>query len=246
MSTAWSFRFSVCALAIPWVIVTSLSAGARAQEVSPQAPPVTVSSSIESEYQLSAGDVVEIRFFYDPELNEKVQIRPDGHISLSLVGDAVLGNKTIAEATEELERAYKAYLKTPSITIQVQDFASQKVFVGGEILRPGVIPLPGKLSVLDALVSAGGVKPTGNSASIILLRRRSDGLPLVQKISLHGDANRPSQAAVTFLRPYDVILIPEKRIAKVGRWVDQYVRQTIPFTMTSGFTYLINTGALLP
>lgn len=247
MSKNCRIRLRICVQVILCLMLLRLIEPVWAQDASPNPAPSAAAPSTTHEYQLAPGDVLQIRFFYDPELNEKVQIRPDGHITLSLVGEVELRSKTIAQATNELETAYKSYLKTPSITLQVEEFASQKVFVGGEIQRPGIIPLLGKLSVLDALICAGGIRPTGNSGSVVLLRRRMDGTPeMLQKISLRSVKNQPPQAAQIFLRSFDVILVPEKRIAKVDRWVDQYLRQTVPLQMYGGFNYLLNGGVVAP
>jgi polysaccharide biosynthesis/export protein len=196
-------------------------------------------------YQLTPGDVLQVRFFYNPELNEKVQIRPDGHITLFLVGDVELRSKTTAQATTYLEAAYKKVLKTPAITLQVEEFGSQKFFVGGEIMRPGMQPLVGRVSVLDAVITAGGFKPSASSNAVLLLRRSEEGTPeAMQKISMRRVDKQLPEAEVTFLQPFDVIIVLEKRISKIDRWVDQYLRQTVPVQMNAGFSYLLDQGAL--
>jgi protein involved in polysaccharide export with SLBB domain len=191
-------------------------------------------------FRLSAGDVIDVRFFYNPELNEKVQIRPDGHISLALSGDVDLSNKTIAEATQHLESVYQKFLKTPAVTIQVLSYAAQKVYVGGEVVRPGVVNLPGRMTVLEAVMDTGGVRHTGRSSSVVLIRKGESGTPVVRKISMKNVNNEPSEASLTVLQPYDVILVPESTVARLDRWVDQHIRQMIPATMTAGWSYLQN------
>jgi protein involved in polysaccharide export with SLBB domain len=208
-------------------------------------PTQTEGPTAHTDFRLGAGDAVEVNFFYSPELNQTVQIRPDGHVSLQLVGDVDLSTLTVAEATSHLETLYAKQLKTPSISLQVRTYASRKVYVGGEVYRPGVVPVPGKMSVLDAVMESGGIKHTGNDSSIVLVRRGDAGTPVVHKISLANHNGEPSQASLTMLQPYDVILVPESKIAHVDRWVDQYVRQLIPVTMTAGFTYLSG-GSFVP
>ena len=144
MSKKCIFNLRIWILA--FVCLGGLHQGERLFAQEPPAKPAqeSVTPSPNHDYQLAPGDVLQIRFFYNPELNEKVQIRPDGHITMSLIGEVELRSKTTAQATNELETAYKNYLKTPSITVQVEEFSSQKVFVGGEIARPGMFPLVGK------------------------------------------------------------------------------------------------------
>ena len=92
----------------------------------------------EQSYRLQAGDTIEIRLFYNSELNEKVQIRPDGFISMGLIGQVQAANHTVPELTSELEKRYTPIVKTPAVLVQVLGFANRKAFVGGEVIRPGL------------------------------------------------------------------------------------------------------------
>lgn len=227
-------RTSLAASILLLAMVSSIASAQEKQLISTAGEGPTA----HTDFRLGAGDTVEVRLFYNPELNETVQIRPDGHVSLQMVGDVTLGSLTIAEATTQLEKMYLKYLKTPSVTLQVKSYASQKVYVGGEVTRPGVVPVPGKMSVLDAIMEVGGVTHTGNRSSVVLVRRGDNGAPVVHKISLKNINDEPSQASLTVLQPYDVILVPESKVARVDRWVDQHIRQMIPGVMTAGFSYL--------
>lgn len=200
----------------------------------------------EQRFRLSAGDVIEIKFFYNSELNETVQIRPDGHISMPMIGDLDLTNMTVEDTTSLLQQSYRKYLKTPSITLQVKSFGSQKVYVGGEVPHPGPVSLVGPLTVLDGLMEAGGVRHTGNNSTVVLLRKNHEGVPTMERISLKPKGNEPSQASTMLLRPFDVVLVPETRVARLDRWVDQNIRQMVPALMTAGFSYLQNAAVLAP
>jgi|SRR5215469_10404085 len=221
-----------------WVAV------AIAQSAKPLISTAGEGATSHTDFRLGAGDSVEVRFFYNPELNENVQIRPDGHLSLQLVGDVDLGSLTISEATAKLDELYLKYLKTPTVSLQVRSYASQKVYVTGEVNRPGVVPVPGKMSVLDAIMEAGGTTHTGNTSSVILVRKGEEGKPVVHKISLKNINNEPSQASLTLLQPYDVIMVPETKIAHLDRWVDQHLRQLVPVGMNAGFSYLAGTSVV--
>jgi len=230
--------------ALPLLLVASVDLGAAAgppTETQPALPAAEL-----REFRLSPGDVIELRFFHNPELNDTVQIRPDGRISLPLVGEVDLKNKSVAEATRTVEELYAAHLKAPSVTIQVRTYASQKVYVGGEVLRPGVISLAGELSLLAAIMEAGGPQYTASSSSVILIRKTDQGAPAMYKVSMKTEKDAPSLAAATLLKPFDVVLVPASGITRVDRWVDQYIRQLIPLTLSAGFTYLFNSGVIIP
>src|SRR5579862_3847010 len=146
-------------------------------DAAPQASSKENSPATSAPYRLQPGDVIEIRLFYNPELNEQVQIRPDGRVSLQLIGEVDLASKTIAEAVSFLQEKYIKEVRTPELTVQVKTYGSQKVYVVGEVLHPGMFNLPGPMTVFDAISEAGGVKLTGNHNLAVLLRKGANGSP---------------------------------------------------------------------
>lgn len=205
---------------------------------------VVIALSAQEPYRLVSGDVIEFKYFYNPELNETVQIRPDGRVSFPLLGEIQLAGKTIAEATDELKKLYTPILKTPVVNMNVRQFAAQKVFVGGEVLRPGTVALPGAMTVFEAIAEAGGPKTTSNSTQIVLIRKGPDGAPVRQILTWKKDGQAVPEgqlsATAVALRPFDVLIVPESRISKADRWVDQHIRQIVPVNLTAGFSYLWN------
>lgn len=193
------------------------------------------------DYRLNPGDSIEIRLFFNPELNEKVQIRPDGRVSLQLIGDVPLSGLTVQDAAAILNRAYLKEVLTPQVSVQVRGFGAQKVFVTGEVLRPGVINVPGPMTVYDAISEAGGVKHTGTTKSVVLFRKGPGGEPVEHKFALYEKGHLTEDANIQ-LSPFDVVFVPESKIAQVDRWVDQHIRQLIPVTATAGFAYLLQRG----
>lgn len=198
-------------------------------------------------YVLRPGDEVEIHFFYDPELNEDAQIRPDGTLSFGLIGDLQLSGKTPSEVSSELQNRYSSVLKKPAVTVQIKNYGSLRVFVGGEVNRPGTLPWINQQTVLDAVLESGGAKHTAADYAL-LIRRAPDGSASVLRIAVKAARRQVPEAANLRLQSFDIILLPESKIAHVDRWVDQYVRQMIPGTLTGGFSYLFNgfTNAITP
>ncbi len=232
-------RGLICAA---WLLALLASLGFAQQSAQSPAPAPPEQNAVAPwpNFRLSPGDAIEVRFFYNPELDTRVQIRPDGHISLALAGDVDLNNRTVLEATQHLEQVYRRVLRTPAITIQAVSYASQKAYVAGEVLRPGVVTLSAKMTVLDAIMETGGMKYSARSSSIVLIRKSENGDPVTRTISMKSSHDEPSEASQIFVRPYDVILVPESKIARADRWVDQHIRQLIPGTMSAGFSYLAN------
>ena len=192
------------------------------------------------DYRVGAGDTIEFKFFYNPELNDSMQVRPDGKVSLPLIGDLAVAGRSVAQIEAELKQRYSQTLERPEINVAIKTFASQRVFVGGEVNRPAAIPLLAEMTPQEAILDAGGAKRTGALSKVILIRRSDNGQPVMQILDM-TPPKQPADArtALPLLRPFDVILIPESKIAKLDRWVDQYIRQVIPITLAGGFSYLI-------
>jgi len=224
-----------CVLGSLLAFATFLAQGQTAQTTAPAAQVVLDSAR----YRLSPGDIVEIRHAFNPELNEQAQIRPDGRISLPLIGEIEIANKTIQDTVAILEARYAKEVRTPRITIQVRGFAALKIYVTGEVFRPGALGLPGPMTLLEAISEAGGIKHTGNPSMIVLIRKTADGKPQGKKLALYIKGQLAADAA-TLLRPFDVVMVPESKIARLDRWVDQHIRQLIPINASMGFTYLMS------
>jgi polysaccharide export outer membrane protein len=189
-------------------------------------------------YRIQPGDVVDVRFFFNPELNEQnVRVRPDGRIALQLSGDVDLAGKTADEASRMIEDLFAKELKSPRVSIQIRQYESQKVFVSGEVPKPGMISLASHMTILAALSEAGGITITGNRKRVMLIRKGEDGKPEHRQVTLFA-GGRATNQAMEHLRPFDVILVPESKIARVDRWVDQYLRKISPANLFVGFNYL--------
>lgn len=195
----------------------------------PSAPPA---------YLLEAGDQIEIRFFYNPELNDKVEIRPDGKISMALVGQVQASNLSVAGLTEHLVGLYRPILKQAELTVQVRSFAGRKFIVGGDVQRPGVFPLVGGQTVLGAIMEAGGLRPTSKRDRVILVRRGAAGTPETIEISLKRQGRNLPGQALTEIQPYDLVLVDESGVAKANRFIEQNITRMLPVVLTGGFSYL--------
>jgi len=203
------------------------------------------SKAEEPAFRLSPGDAIEVRLFFNPELNEVVQIRPDGRISLHIAGEVLLAGKSVSEATAMLEELYKKEVRTPRVLIQVRSYAARKIYVTGEVLRPGLLNIAGPMTVLEAISEAGGVKNTGDRQLAVLIRKGEDGKPEGRRVPMYVKGIMSPESS-TLLKPFDVVMIPESNIARIDRWVDQHIRQLIPINASAGFTYLMQSGGTTP
>lgn len=221
------------------IFVCSLSA----QGIPAGAPPAIPNPSPSIiDYKVGEGDNLEFKFFYNPELNFLAQVRPDGKISFDLIGDVLTAGRSLPEIRAEVENRFGPILNRPSVNIIVRTFAAQKIFVGGEVNRPASIPLVSPLTAYDALLEAGGTKRSGSLSRVILIRKGPNGNRILQTLNLKVKmvAGVPTILEPVILLPFDVLIVPETRIAKLDRTIDEYVRQLIPGNLTGGFSYLFN------
>lgn len=208
----------------------------------PSAAPTTVAEPAYVPYRLQRDDVVEVRLAYTPEFNVSQPVRSDGRISLELIGEVEAAGLTPSELRELLVARYAAILREPSVSVILTKSAGQRVYVGGEVGNPGMIPIEGEggLTALRAIVRAGGFRNTGAASNVVILRDQQSAQPLFLSLDLAADVKgEPGHDVV--LRPNDVVFVPKTRIAKIDQFVDQYIRQLIPVTLSLGVSWFVPT-----
>jgi protein involved in polysaccharide export with SLBB domain len=186
--------------------------------------PVTV-----PDYRMQAGDQLDIKFFYNPELNESITIRPDGRISLQLANEIMASGLTPAELTKLLKEKYSTELNNPEVTIIVRTFSSQKVYVDGEVTKPGMVPLTSTMTVLQAVAEAGGAKDTAKTSEVVIMRRISENKFDVYAVNVNKVRDGTDMSQDLVLMPFDIVYVPRTLIANLDIFVDQYLRKLIPF-----------------
>lgn len=179
----------------------------------------------QEEYLIGAGDVLSIKFFFAPELNEDVSVRPDGSIALQLVGDVQVSNRTSKAAAVELRERYEPHVERPEVAVIVRDFGSQRAYVGGEVRLPGVVRLDGNTSLADAVFSSGGTLDTAELKSVILVRVGENGR---EAYSVDLKAGLRGEAEIPILQRYDIVYVPKSFIAEVGTYVELYINRIVP------------------
>ena len=197
------------------------------QTVSPAVTMEEMASEPQTEQVLAPGDVVDVKFLYNPELDDTQRVRPDGKITLKLIGDVAVQGKSLSALQMELNQLYAAEVKKPSVTVTAKTLRNNKVYVGGEVNKPGDIEIPGRLTALEAIGQAGGFKTdTAEPHNVVIIRTRygkhyGTSIDLAQ--ALNGKEMQPF-----YLRPGDVVHVPQTTIAKVNQWVDQHINKVLP------------------
>ncbi len=144
------------------------------------APPDTTSASGAyqgaSDYRIGAQDLLQISVFGVKDLDKDVRVNSNGQISLPLIGGVMAGGKSIPELEAELAKKYsEGFLQKPQVTVFVKEFTSQRITVEGAVNKPGIFPITGKTTLLQAIALAGGVDDKIVDLSGIVVMRQVGG-----------------------------------------------------------------------
>ena len=141
---------------------------------SPAAPgktPESVGAAVDpNKYVLGSEDVIFIKTWREPDFSFQVAVRPDGKITVPLVGEVQAGGLTPQQLTTELKESLSKFINKPDVTIFVTDVRSKKYFIDGQVNRAGSFPLVTPTTVLEALSNAGGFRDFANTKKIKVLR----------------------------------------------------------------------------
>ena len=129
----------------------------------------------DADYVIGIEDVIAINVWHEPEMSRSMAVRPDGKISMPLIGEVEADGKTPAQLQAELSKRLQTLIKSPDVTVIVQDIKSQKFNILGEVQRPGMYPLAKPMTVLDALAVAGGFRDFAKPKKMYILRKSKDG-----------------------------------------------------------------------
>jgi polysaccharide biosynthesis/export protein len=190
------------ALAVLSLRPTAQAAGPDKDDKKPAAVP----PQLTEEYRLGAGDKLRIEVYKDAQLSQSVQVRPDGKITLPLVGDLDAVNRTPIELRDTIANSLKEYMTNPVVTVIVVEATAATAYVMGEVYHPGSVNLQAPLTVLQALAMAGGLKDFADAKNIKILRRTPTGL---QTIAFNYKEAVKSARAPIYLRPGDTVVVPD-------------------------------------
>jgi len=159
-----------------------------------------------SDYRLVAGDKLRIEVYKDPMLSQSLQIRPDGKITLPLIGDVLAAGATPIELTAVITQRLREYVTAPSVTVIVSESVAPTIYVMGEVNSPGAKPMPTPITVVQALAVAGGFKDFANPKKIRILRRGANGA--VETINFNYKDALAHPERPMLLKPGDTVIVP--------------------------------------
>ena len=184
----------------------------------------------QTEYLIQPGDELDLKFFYNPELDDTVTVRPDGKIALQLLEEEIhTQGLTPAQLDSLLTEKYSDDLRRPEVAVILRSFSGQQVYVGGEVNKQGVLALSNGMTVLQAVVNAGGFNSTAKPEAAFVIRRTANNEPTPLLVDLQKVIEFNDPSADFQLQPYDIVYIPASRIAALNQFVDQYIKKLFLF-----------------
>ncbi len=198
--------------------IMGMAQGTQAKPAVPQSSPAVTPAGAQSSVKDAAGasnavhyiigpeDTLQVTVWKEPTLSGTFPVRPDGMISLVLVGDLPAAGRTPTQLGDDITTKLKKYLQDPSVTVVVLAVNSQRIYLMGEVGHVGPVPLAAGMSPLQAIAAAGGLSPFANSKKIYILRGeagKQQKIPFNYKQALKGDNTQNVK-----LQPGDTIVVP--------------------------------------
>jgi polysaccharide export outer membrane protein len=180
---------------------------ASAKPVTERPEGVNPTAKVGKDYVIGADDVLDVSVWKEQELTRTLQVRPDGKISMPLLGDVQAAGLTPSQLSQNVSERLKKYLTAPQVTIILTQINSQRVYVTGEVTRPGAYPVLPGMTILQAITSAGGLTQFANGKKIFLMRDENHiqtKYPFSYKEVLDGrkaEENLPVKAGDTIVVP---------------------------------------------
>ena len=159
-----------------------------------------------AEYRIGAGDLLEVKVFQAPELSGETRVDNNGNISLPLLGDIYVKGLTKSQLEQQVQSSLsKNLLQNPQVTVFIKEFTAQRVTVEGSVIKPGVFPIQGSMTLLQALALAGGPADLANQKQLTLFRRLPNNQ--VKTYTMDLTAIRKAQVPDPYLQNDDRIVV---------------------------------------
>lgn len=174
-----------------------------------------------SEFILGTGDEIEITVYRHDDLNRRIRVPPEGKNTLPLIGEIQTKGVSVYQINEKIKEELSNYLVNPEVSVEVTSFKGQKIFVLGEVHRPGVYQIDPPTTVLEAISNAGGFNLDGKSSSVLLIRGGPEK-PEVKTLDLKKTLEKGKVSQNILLQTGDVVYVPRTFIAQVDRFFQHF------------------------
>jgi polysaccharide export outer membrane protein len=174
----------------------------------PAARPSEPAIDVPPEYVIGPQDVLGINFWRDTDMTGDVTVRPDGRITLPLLGDLQAAGLTPEALKASIHTAASKLIEDPTITVIVRQINSRKVFITGQVTTPGAHVLTGPLTVMQLISLAGGLTEFAKKKDITVMRTNADGKQVVLRFNYNDVARGKGLSQNVVLKPGDTVVVP--------------------------------------
>ena len=204
-----------CVLCFLWLPVLSFAQS--------EMPDTNLSTPPRANYRIHQGDKLSVKIFYQPELNEvSMVVRPDGFISLQMIDDLQAEGLTVSELKKKLEKAYEEILLKPVISVTILEFVAPRIYIGGQINKPGRYDLRDGQTLVQVIFLAGGFTRDANKKMIMHARPDGKGDWLIQSVNAGKILSQKGTEKDLTLEDGDYIFIPESKISQITKAVEGF------------------------
>jgi polysaccharide export outer membrane protein len=186
---------------------TTSPAPAAKPDGAPSKPSVPAAVSVPPDYVIGPEDVLSIVYWRDKDMSSDVVVRPDGMISLPLLDDIHAEGLTPIQLRDRLTLESRKYLENPNVSVVVHEINSRKVYITGEVGKPGTYGLTGPTTVLQLLALAGGIGTYADSKHIVIVRHEN-GSQVTYTFNYKDVVRRKSLKQNIQLKPGDTVIVP--------------------------------------
>jgi polysaccharide export outer membrane protein len=173
-TTVATFAVTAVVVMFPSVPLTTrvlAQSATRVGNLSTNAPSAAL--TLPKDYVIGVEDVLNVVFWRDKDLSAEVVVRPDGKISLPMLNDVPAAGMTAEQLAAEVQKVATKFVRDPGATVIVKEVRSRKLYVVGEVSRPGMFPLAADMNVLQAIAAAGGFLEGANRSNVVIVRNEN-------------------------------------------------------------------------
>ena len=222
------------------IVMAAAASGCHPKNAQTETPPEFFQPHFpQTQTVIASGDTLDIRFYYHPEMNDKVLVRPDGKISLPLHQGIFVAGLSPDELQQKLVEIYSDEFVDPVITVNVILSVTSQVYITGEVSDGGAKPLQANTTISQLLAQCA-VKDTDADLHSTVLVRRTEPTTYTAYL-VDADIVNGKQRDI-YLAPGDVIVVPRNNITVLGDFIKKYISDLIPpqVNLVWGFNYYLN------
>lgn len=207
-------------------VLVGCSAQPSEAPLPPVSEPLAASLTDTGQYRLEPGDQLRVKFIYQPEMDVRVEIDPDGNIAIPGVGEVQARGKTAEELAADVETLASANLRDPEVTIIVAQLGPRKVYVGGEVRLPGPVLFKVGMTPMQAILDRGGFTEVARIDSVLHVTSKGNSVD-ASRLDFSGEVKQGSPE-LQILAVNDVIFVPRTFIGDANAFVRLYIRGLMP------------------